>query len=154
MYRPFEKVLIRTEERPIWTPDFYGHQDPKDPDMHCLVGGGWRRSRNIIPYEGNEHLAGKTSLPDEHIVNIGDLVAAFDLVERLEDLDVALGKITGFNKSQSCGESYFEVADVNWVYIIPYEKFDTSKTMEELMEEVLMIDSQGRIIKRAEALKD
>lgn len=153
MYKPFDKVLIRTEERPIWTPDFYGHQDPKDPDMHCLVGGGWRRSRNIIPYEGNEHLAGKSSLPDEHIVNIGDLVVAFDLVERLEDLDVAVGRISGFNYNQR-GESYFEVADVNWVYIIPYGKFDINIPVEELMNEVLMIDSEGRIIKRAEALKD
>ena len=53
-FKPFDKVLLRIDERDIWQPDFFGY---KDGDcITCVTYGNVR----CIPYnEETKHLAGK-----------------------------------------------------------------------------------------------
>lgn len=55
----FQKVLGRDCDTCNWTPDFYGFYDKEG--FHRCVGTTWRQ---VIPYEGNEHLMGTTNSPD------------------------------------------------------------------------------------------
>ena len=58
---PFEsKVLVRNDKKEKWMPSFWGYKD----DDGYITTFGW--CRYCIPYEGNEHLLGKTDDIDEH----------------------------------------------------------------------------------------
>lgn len=63
--KPFEsKVLIRDTKSQKWSPAIWGFYDSDAKDYkYKLVGV---ISRYCIPYEGNEHLLGKTNDCDEH----------------------------------------------------------------------------------------
>ena len=57
--KPFEsRVLVRDSEMGIWLPDFFGCLDNSNECPYMVVGG--IRWKYCIPYEGNEHLLGKT----------------------------------------------------------------------------------------------
>ena len=54
-FKPFEKVLVRQGDTDEWECALYGR---KDGDVHRMIGHMcWYY---CIPYEGNEHLVGKT----------------------------------------------------------------------------------------------
>lgn len=61
--KPFEsKVLVRSTKVDIWKPAIFGCC--VDKDSYFVLGGlGWRY---CIPYEGNEHLRGKSDDCDEY----------------------------------------------------------------------------------------
>jgi hypothetical protein len=60
--KPFEsKVLVRNVDGDLWKPAIYGFSTSKG----CYVVGGVYWSQRI-PYEGNEHLLGKTDDCDEY----------------------------------------------------------------------------------------
>ena len=63
--KPFKsEVLIRDTNRQAWTGAFYSHYDVKDDyPYHCINFG---RYKQCIPYEGNEHLLGKTNDCDDY----------------------------------------------------------------------------------------
>ena len=53
-FKPFDKVLLRIDERDIWRPDFFGYKDGNC--ITCVTYGNVR----CIPYnEETKHLAGK-----------------------------------------------------------------------------------------------
>ena len=53
-FKPFDKVLLRIDERDIWQPDFFGYKDGNC--IICVTYGNVR----CIPYnEETKHLAGK-----------------------------------------------------------------------------------------------
>ena len=53
-FKPFDKVLLRIDERDIWQPDFFGYKDGNC--ITCVTYGNVR----CIPYnEETKHLAGK-----------------------------------------------------------------------------------------------
>ena len=53
-FKPFDKVLLRIDERDIWQPDFFGYKDGNC--IKCVTYGNVR----CIPYnEETKHLAGK-----------------------------------------------------------------------------------------------
>ena len=62
--KPFEsKVLVRTVDNQFWRPAIWGVKH-LDWDFCCVLGGEmWEQ---CIPYEGNEHLLGKTDDCDEY----------------------------------------------------------------------------------------
>ena len=62
---PFEsRVLIRDTKSQKWSPAIWGFYDPDAKDyQYKLVGV---IARYCIPYEGNEHLLGKTGDCDEY----------------------------------------------------------------------------------------
>ena len=60
---PFEsRVLARDNEREKWHPAFWGFYDANSDYPYKLIGC---IARYCIPYEGNEHLRGKTDDCDE-----------------------------------------------------------------------------------------
>jgi hypothetical protein len=56
---PFEsKVLVRNANNKVWRPTIFGcYMKDKYEPFYVLGGTGWKQ---CIPYEGNEHLLGKT----------------------------------------------------------------------------------------------
>lgn len=53
-FKPFDKVLLRIDERGIWQPDFFGYKDGNC--ITCVTYGNVK----CIPYnEETKHLAGK-----------------------------------------------------------------------------------------------
>lgn len=63
-FKPFDKVLVRDENFQEWEGTFYSHtsRDPNAKFRYITVGGLYKQ---IIPYEGNEHLLGTTDNPKE-----------------------------------------------------------------------------------------
>ena len=61
--KPFDKVLVRGDVGQKWTHDFFGFMD-KDKGFPFVCVGHY--VIQCIPYEGNEHLLGKTTDCDEY----------------------------------------------------------------------------------------
>ena len=59
-FEPFEKVLVRDNERFKWKCAFYSHFEPKGIYHYCTTGCVYAM---CIPFEGNEHLVGTTKNP-------------------------------------------------------------------------------------------
>lgn len=82
-FKPFDKVLVRIRiDAPlIWTCTFYSHLD-KD-GCHVTIGGQIFDDKDILPYEGNEHLVGTIDEPDEKIIELweGDWLMVCDSVK-------------------------------------------------------------------------
>lgn len=58
--KPFDKVLVRDNPYGSWEPAlFWKKVDVKDLHPYMIIGG--KRYRYCEPYEGNEHLLGKTN---------------------------------------------------------------------------------------------
>ena len=61
-HKPFDKVLVRSDNSDIWQCDFFSSYNPKCSNrFHCI--GIW--SSICIPYIGNEHLLGTTDDCDD-----------------------------------------------------------------------------------------
>lgn len=62
--KPFDKVLCRDNLVNIWTVAFFSHIDHNFLYPYRVAPGcGFAQ---VIPYKGNEHLAGKCGEPDEY----------------------------------------------------------------------------------------
>ena len=59
-FKPFDKVLVRENNGQVWHCDFYSYTDSVH-GMHYCVG---HCGKQILPYEGNEHLVGTTDKPE------------------------------------------------------------------------------------------
>lgn len=59
--KPFDKVLVRQNDYGKWGVDFFGFYD----ERYCRTTGSCVYTQ-CIPYEGNEHLLGKTDACDEY----------------------------------------------------------------------------------------
>lgn len=68
---PFEsKVLVRDKNTEEWRGHFFSHYDcNSDRPYVCIGVGGINEYKRCIPYEGNEHLLGKTDDCDEYYKN-------------------------------------------------------------------------------------
>lgn len=65
-FKPFDKVLVRTDFYPKWSVDYYSHYDYKI-NFHETIGAVVKKDDDILPYEGNEHLVGTTNVPEEEV---------------------------------------------------------------------------------------
>lgn len=52
-FKPFDRVLVRDDDRDYWRPEFFSYKD--EDGNTCCCGGV--RYVTAIPYDGNEHLA-------------------------------------------------------------------------------------------------
>lgn len=52
-FKPFDRILVRDDDRDYWRPEFFSYKD--EEGNTCCCGGV--RYITAIPYEGNEHLA-------------------------------------------------------------------------------------------------
>lgn len=70
-FKPYDKVLVK-EMNDYWTCDFYSHYNSEFGSHETLIIKRVE-DENIIPFEGNEHLAGTTDEPEEEItIEIGE----------------------------------------------------------------------------------
>lgn len=60
--KPFDKVLVRDNEEQMWTTDIFSFYNEKHVYHFMCVG---HYTNQCIPFEGNEHLLGKTDDCDE-----------------------------------------------------------------------------------------
>lgn len=58
-FKPFDKVLVRNHTDEKWTIDLFSYYDEKDKGFPFICINDFYRY--CIPYEGNEHLVGKTN---------------------------------------------------------------------------------------------
>ena len=58
-FKPFDRVLARGNDASLWKAGLYSHELE---GKHCVCGEYYKQ---CIPYEGNEHLLGKTDKPKE-----------------------------------------------------------------------------------------
>lgn len=58
-FKPFDKVLVRDGIGDKWLPDIFGY---KIGNCYYCISNYWNC---CIPYEGNEHLVGRTDMPGE-----------------------------------------------------------------------------------------
>ena len=66
--KPFDKVLVRDGNDEAWVNAFFGFCDP-ETYKKCIFVTGNENWCQCIPYEGNEHLLGKTDDCDEYFKN-------------------------------------------------------------------------------------
>lgn len=66
--KPFDKVLVRDGNDEAWVNAFFGFCDPVTYKK-CIFVTGNENWCQCIPYEGNEHLLGKTDDCDEYFKN-------------------------------------------------------------------------------------
>lgn len=57
--KPFDKVLVRTDNKHVWSIQFFERINKILKDSFVCMGG--RRYHQCIPYEGNEHLLNTTN---------------------------------------------------------------------------------------------
>lgn len=72
VFKPFDKVLVKDSDTDIWICDIFSHMD--DDNAFYCVRGIWNY---CIPYEGNEHLVGKTGNSEEH-EDVDDIMKLVD----------------------------------------------------------------------------
>ncbi len=60
-FKPFDRVLVRDDDRDYWRPEFFSYKD-EEGNTCCCGGVRWTTA---IPYEGNEHLTMTTITPKE-----------------------------------------------------------------------------------------
>lgn len=58
-FKPFDKVLVRVNDKCDWVCNIFSHMD-SDNEYVCL----YMRWPLCIPYEGNEHFLGTTNKPE------------------------------------------------------------------------------------------
>ena len=64
-FKPYDRVLVRDVAN-IWQIDFYSHWN-KEKEQHITLAYGdgiVMTDRDILPYEGNEHLLGTDDNPE------------------------------------------------------------------------------------------
>lgn len=62
-FKHFDKVLVRDKEHEIWRCNIFSHVEYNgESNIYYCVNACWLQ---CIPYEGNEHLAGTTDMPEE-----------------------------------------------------------------------------------------
>lgn len=59
-FKPFDHVMVRDDDEQHWICDIFSNVE--EDGTFCCVGGTWSQ---CMPYEGNEHLVGKTDKPKE-----------------------------------------------------------------------------------------
>ena len=59
-FKAYDRVLIKTDVTAKWQCDLYSHWD-SEYEYHVTVGYIPVSDRDILPYEGNEHLVGTTN---------------------------------------------------------------------------------------------
>ena len=59
-FEPYQKVLVKKycDDKYMWFPDYYCFYDISS-NIHYILGTGWAKDEDIIPYEGNEDKVGK-----------------------------------------------------------------------------------------------
>lgn len=61
IFKPFDRVLRKAFEGNNsyrWYVDIYNYWNEEEK-VHCMLSGHWNKDEDILPFKGNEELAGK-----------------------------------------------------------------------------------------------
>lgn len=65
-FKPFDKVLVRDNDKYIWSVELFSFYRNKHGYPFRCVSNAYSQ---CIPFEGNEHLLGTTDMPSEEFIN-------------------------------------------------------------------------------------
>lgn len=60
-FKPFDKVLVRDNDKGTWNIEFFAFYAPKGYNYHCMCANYMQ----CIPFEGNENLIGTSNKPQQ-----------------------------------------------------------------------------------------
>lgn len=137
-FKPFDKVLIKPYGL-TWRCSFYSHKDKRG--CHHMVHGDMVNDRQIIPYEGNEHLVNKDDKPEEEIIlKEGELVLLSTSVVSLKE-----GRGLILNYKRINGSLIIATNGVEYPYCIPMSKYNPDN-LAETRKWILMVKN-GKFVK-------
>lgn len=138
-FKSFDKVLYRSNKYFCWIPSFY---QLNTGNKHFLIDVEESVSdENIIPYEGNEHLAGIAGEPEEEIIlEKGELIIC-----SLFDYLLKKGKGSVCNYSHITQSSIHTTECSSFSHCIPMSKYNVNN-LEETSKWILTIKN-GKLVK-------
>lgn len=118
-FKPFDKVLARIYD--TWEARFFNRIDITG--KYQLTSGAIVREKDILPFEGNEHLLGTNNEPKEEIIlKKGERIVCSDDINRL---------LNGYGVVETLSKVSNNVIDDSedcpWKYFILYSKFKEEK---------------------------
>lgn len=141
-FKPFDKVLVR-DSQDVWQIDFYSHWN-KDYAQHVILSYGDGvifKDKDILPYEGNEHLLGTLNMPEEEFKK--DEYYVF-----LDTPSLYIGISGIFGTVHYVTRHRFVRGGMSWEYAIPLSKFNPND-LEETKKHILCV-KKGRVVRYKE----
>lgn len=124
-FKPFDKVLVRNSFG-SWYPDLYSHYNGSS---HKTITDHYCNDKDILPYEGNEHLLGTNEEPEEEItLKKGERIVVSDNIYALLN---GLGVVEIFDKIKC--KSIYDSQLRLWSYCIPYSQFKEKNTKHDIL---------------------
>ena len=139
-FKPFDKVLVRHRSDDYWVPTFYKFND--GIAYHFVLDETFSITDSyIIPYEGNEHLAGTIGEPEEKItLAVGELILMSDNVNVLSE-----GRGTVLYYKEIVGKTIISMNRQGYTYCIPISKYNPNN-LEETRKWILTV-KDGKLVK-------
>lgn len=143
-FKPFDRVLVR-DINPYWSCDLYSHYN-SDAGTHETSVLRRVEDKDILPYEGNEHLVGTTDEPEEEIkLEEGEWLIANDRVYLLEIGYGSLGKYIEVKGNIFVECSPFGGNGIKYDYAIRLKDFNP-EDMEETSRHILCVKN-GKVVR-------
>lgn len=127
-FEPYDKVLIRFSDN-TWRARLFSHKDKYD--NYTVTSGGAVKEKDIIPFEGNEHLLGTNENPEEGII--------LDKEERIicsDNIEVLInggGYITKFSDIDEDNNLIIDVYINQWFFCIPFSEFEEKNSEHDIL---------------------
>lgn len=124
-FKPFDKVLAKVYN--TWEARFFDRIDKMG--RYQLTSGAVVGEKDILPFEGNEHLLGTNKEPEEEItLKEGERIVCSDTINRLLD---GCGIIETLSKV--CDSVIDDSEGCPWKYCIPYSQFKEKNTEHDIL---------------------
>ena len=130
-FEPYDQVLVRTLE---WEPKLFSYSN-SDGEYHLTSGEVVLDDKDIIPYEGNEHLVGTSNDPGEPDVPDEEIVLNEDELGFASNIISADATDWDFIPFVSTKEYDY------YPYFIRYSDFDPHN-MKETMKHILCVNGE------------
>ena len=125
-FKPFEKVLAKVYNN-IWEARFFNRIDING--RYQLTSGAVVEEKEILPFEGNEHLLGTNEEPEEEIIlKEGERIICSDDIDKLLD---GCGVIETLSKIGNY--SIYDSEGTPWTYCIPFSQFKKKNTNHDIL---------------------
>lgn len=147
-FHPFDQVLARDGEDK-WQIDFYSHWN-EEQNLHVTLAYGYGlriEDKDILPYEGNEHLLATSDDPEEEIeLKEGEWLMICDKIEEKPD-EWMLRYFLWVSEDKICTQSVrFAYPDpCAYNYAIRFSDFNPDD-LEETMKHILCV-RDGKIVR-------
>lgn len=137
-FKPFDKILYRNLKG-TWFPDLYACSTTSG--FHFMIGQrNIVQDKDIISYEGNEHLVGTCDEPEEEItLAVGELVILSESIVSLKEGRGTVLYYKGIIRGNIATTNGF-----SYTYCIPMSKYDL-KNLEETRKWILTVENEKLI---------